>query len=101
MAARFWYAGGRKKGGEPMEEAKTLGSRIQAGRKAAGMSQEALGEHLGVSRQAVSRWEADAALPELEKLIAMSRLFGVTVGALLGVEPPGRGGTARRRRGEG
>ena len=82
-----------------MEEAKTLGSRIQAGRKAAGMSQEALGEHLGVSRQAVSRWEADAALPELEKLIAMSRLFGVTVGALLGVEPaagepkaPGEGG---------
>ena len=71
-----------------MEEAKTLGGRIQAGRKAAGMSQEALGEHLGVSRQAVSRWEADAALPELEKLIAMSRLFGVTVGALLGVEPP-------------
>lgn len=82
-----------------MEEAKTLGSRIQTGRKAAGMSQEALGEHLGVSRQAVSRWEADAAVPELEKLIAMSRLFGVTVGALLGVEPaagepkaPGEGG---------
>lgn len=71
-----------------MEEAKTLGGRIQAGRKAAGLSQEALGERLGVSRQAVSRWEADAAVPELEKLIAMSRLFGVTVGALLGVEPP-------------
>lgn len=70
-----------------MEEAKTLGGRIQAGRKAAGLSQEALGERLGVSRQAVSRWEADAAVPELEKLIAMSRLFGVTVGALLGVEP--------------
>ncbi len=72
-----------------MEEAKTLGGRIQAGRKSAGLSQEALGEHLGVSRQAVSRWEADGAVPELEKLIAMSRLFGVTVGALLGVEPAG------------
>lgn len=71
-----------------MEEAKTLGGRVQACRKAAGLSQEALGERLGVSRQAVSRWEADAAVPELEKLIAMSRLFGVTVGALLGVEPP-------------
>lgn len=71
-----------------MEEARTLGGRIQAGRKAAGLSQEALGERLGVSRQAVSRWEADAAVPELEKLIAISRLFGVTVGALLGVEPP-------------
>ena len=71
-----------------MEEAKTLGGRVQACRKTAGLSQEALGERLGVSRQAVSRWEADAAVPELEKLIAMSRLFGVTVGALLGVEPP-------------
>ena len=39
-----------------MEEAKTLGGRIQAYRKAAGLSQEALGERLGVSRQAVSRW---------------------------------------------
>lgn len=71
-----------------MEHAKTLGGRIQAFRKAAGLSQEALGNQLGVSRQAVSRWESDAAVPELEKLIAMSRLFGVTVGVLLGVEPP-------------
>lgn len=79
-----------------MEEAKTLGGRIQAGRKAAGLSQEALGERLGVSRQAVSRWEADAAVPELEKLIAMSRLFAVTVGTLLGVEPPaGAAGPAK------
>ena len=79
-----------------MEEAKTLGGRIQAHRKAAGLSQEALGERLGVSRQAVSRWEADAAVPELEKLIAMSRLFAVTVGTLLGVEPPaGAAGPAK------
>lgn len=53
----------------------------------AGLSQESLGERLGVSRQAVSKWEADAAVPELENLIAMSRIFGVTIGALLGVEP--------------
>lgn len=66
----------------------TLGRRISEGRKAAGLSQEALGERLGVSRQAVSKWEADAAVPELENLIAMSRIFGVTIGALLGVEPP-------------
>ena len=71
-----------------MEQTKTLGGRIQAFRKTAGLSQEALGEQLGVSRQAVSRWESDAAVPELEKLIAMSRLFGVTVGGLLGVESP-------------
>ena len=66
----------------------TLGRRIQEARKAAGLSQESLGERLGVSRQAVSKWEADAAVPELENLIAMSRIFGVTIGALLGVEPP-------------
>lgn len=71
-----------------MEKRDTLGGRIQVGRKAAGLSQEALGERLGVSRQAVSKWEADAAVPELENLIAMSRIFGITVGALLGVEPP-------------
>lgn len=65
----------------------TLGRRIQEGRRAAGLSQEALGERLNVSRQAVSKWEADAAVPELESLIAMSRLFGVSVGRLLGVEP--------------
>ena len=65
----------------------TLGRRIQEARKAAGLSQESLGERLGVSRQAVSKWEADAAVPDLENLIAMSRIFGVTIGALLGVEP--------------
>lgn len=78
-----------------MDNTNTLGGRIQAGRKAAGLSQEALGERLGVSRQAVSKWESDAAVPELENLIAMSRIFGVTIGALLGVEPtaevPGQG----------
>ena len=54
-----------------MREQQTLGRRIQEARKAAGLSQESLGERLGVSRQAVSKWEADAAVPELENLIAM------------------------------
>lgn len=66
----------------------TLGQRIQDLRKGMGLSQEALGEALGVSRQAVSKWEGDNGIPELDKLIAMSRLFGVTVGVLLGVENP-------------
>ena len=61
----------------------TLGVRIQEGRKAAGLSQEALGEKLQVSRQAVSKWESDAAIPELDKLITMSRIFGVTIDQLL------------------
>ena len=64
----------------------TLGQRIQELRKQRGMSQEALGDALGVSRQAVSKWEGDNGIPELDTLIAMSRLFEVTVGRLLGVE---------------
>lgn len=69
-----------------MNNNKTLGRRIQEGRKAAGLSQESLGEQLGVSRQAVSKWESAAAIPELENLIAMSRIFETPVGVLLGVE---------------
>jgi len=66
----------------------TLGQRIQERRKQNNLSQEALGEALGVSRQAVSKWEGDNGIPELDTLIAMSRLFGITVGELLGVEEP-------------
>lgn len=64
----------------------TLGQRIAAERKKLGLSQEALGEKMGVSRQAISKWESDGAVPEIEKLIAMSKLFGVSLGWLLGVE---------------
>lgn len=64
----------------------TLGQRIQELRKQRGLSQEGLGEALGVSRQAVSKWEGDNGIPELDTLIAMSRLFGITIGELLGVE---------------
>jgi len=66
----------------------TIGQRVAQKRKEQGLSQEALGEALGVSRQSVYKWESDNALPEIDKLIAMSRLFGVTVGWLLGVEEP-------------
>lgn len=66
----------------------TLGQRIQELRKQRGMTQESLGNALGVSRQAVSKWEGDNGIPELDTLIAMSRLFEVTVGQLIGVEEP-------------
>ena len=66
----------------------TLGQRIQEGRMRLGLSQEALGEKLGVSRQAVSKWEADAAVPDTDKLIALSKLFGLTLNQLLQVEGP-------------
>ena len=66
----------------------TLGEQIQTCRKKAGLSQEALAEILGVSRQAVSKWELDSALPELDKVVAMAKLFGVTTDQLLGVSSP-------------
>lgn len=64
----------------------TMGQRIAQRRKLLNLSQEAFGEKMGVSRQAISKWEADGAVPEIDKLIAMSKLFGVTVGWLLGTE---------------
>ena len=64
----------------------TIGQRIAAERKKQNLSQAGLAAILDVSRQAISKWEADAAIPEIDKLIALSRLFGVTVGWLLGVE---------------
>lgn len=64
----------------------TVGQRIAQKRKELGLSQEALGERLGVSRQAIYKWESDATLPEIEKLVALSREFSVSVGWLLGVE---------------
>lgn len=64
----------------------TLGQRIASQRKLMNLSQEALSEQLDVSRQAISKWESDGAVPEVDKLIALSRLFGVSVGWLLGVE---------------
>lgn len=64
----------------------TIGQRISECRRKLGISQEALGEKVGVSRQAISKWESDGALPEIDKLIALSKLFDVSIGWLLGVE---------------
>ena len=57
-------------------------------RKAAGMTQNDLAEKLNVSRQAVSRWEQGSATPDVENLIAISDLFGVTLDELLRGEAP-------------
>ena len=64
----------------------TIGERIALKRREQGLSQEALGENLGVTRQSISKWEGDMTLPEIDKLITLSRLFGVSVGWLLGEE---------------
>ena len=66
----------------------TLGESIYYYRKKAGLSQEALAEQVGVSRQAVSRWELDDATPEVAKLKTLAEAFGVTVDQLLSGEEP-------------
>ena len=62
--------------------------KLQELRKQKGLTQEELAAVLYVSRTAVSKWESDAGIPELDTLIAISRFFGITIGELLGVEEP-------------
>ena len=69
----------------------TTGQKIYECRKRAGMTQEELAGQLNVSRQAVSKWEADAAFPETEKILALCRLFSLSADELLfGNEPHGQ-----------
>lgn len=72
-----------------------LGKRIAELRKSRGMTQEQLGERLGASRQAVSKWEAGKAVPELDLIIKMGEVFGVTLDNLiLGRTAPPEAGAA-------
>ena len=61
----------------------TLGERIAYYRGVLGLSQGELAEKLGVSRQAVSKWETDAGLPDLDRLIALSGLYNITLDELV------------------
>lgn len=66
----------------------TLGQRITRARVAQRLSQNDLAEALEVSRQSVSKWETDASVPELDKLVKLCQLFGMSMDALvLGAEP--------------
>lgn len=63
--------------------------RINQARKAKGLSQEELAEKMGVSRQAVSKWETGEAMPDMEKLIALCQTLDLTLEYLaLGKESP-------------
>lgn len=65
-----------------------MAERIQYLRKTKGMSQEELADKIGISRQAVSKWESEQSTPDIEKIIIMSDLFGVTTDYILkGIEP--------------
>ena len=61
----------------------TLGESITRLRTQKGWSQGDLADALDVSRQSISKWETDTSVPELEKLIRLSELFGVTLDALV------------------
>lgn len=61
----------------------TIGEKIVNLREAAHISQEELADKLGVSRQSVSKWEKDQALPQLDKVLQLCELFSVTADALM------------------
>ncbi len=61
----------------------TLGNRIEEIRKKAGLSQEAFGKRIGVTRQTISKWELDQAFPVLKKIVLISKIFKVTTDSLL------------------
>lgn len=60
-----------------------LGERIKECRQSAGMSQEKVAELVGVSRQAVTKWEANQSAPNTENLFKLAEIFGTTVDLLL------------------
>lgn len=67
-----------------MEE--TMGKRISAARKKLGLTQDKLAEQLGVTAQAVSKWENDQACPDIAMLPKLAEIFGITTDELLGIE---------------
>lgn len=62
---------------------KTLGEKLKSARKEAGLTQEQLAVKLMVSRQAITKWEADKGMPDIENLKSLSQLLGVSVDYLL------------------
>ena len=63
-----------------------LAEKILELRKQNGWSQEELAEKVGVSRQSISKWESAQSVPDLDKILVLSRIFGVSTDYLLGVK---------------
>ena len=94
----YWYVGGlfegrmieyahQNKGAINM----TIGDKILNLRKARGWSQEELAERIGVTRQAVSRWESNSAKPDADKIVDICDLFGMSADYLLRDKYAGEG----------
>lgn len=71
----------------------TFAEKLKTLRKQAGMSQEQLAEKLRVSRQAVTKWETDGGIPDIENIMAISTLFDISIDDLFSKE---KGGKSRR-----
>ena len=78
-----------------------LSERIYRFRRKSGLSQEQLAERIGVSRQAISKWESGTSTPELEKLLALSECFHITLDELVREEAGNRREEETPRKGEG
>ena len=61
----------------------TLGQKLKSARKSAGLTQEQLAEKLLVSRQAITKWEADKGMPDIENLKQLSKLLNISIDYLL------------------
>ena len=66
-----------------MEENMTFGEKLKSARKSAALTQEELAEKLMVSRQAITKWESDKGMPDIENLKSLSKLLGVSIDYLL------------------
>lgn len=64
----------------------TFAEKLKSIRKKAGLSQEQLAEKLGVSRQAVTKWETETGIPDIENMMAISALFDISIDELLSNE---------------
>lgn len=61
----------------------TLGERIKSYRQKKGLSQEGLAEKVNVSRQAITKWENDSGIPDIDNLISLSRVMGISLDELV------------------
>lgn len=84
VRALLKYLHSDKESKSPPEQAKNLGEALKTRRTTAGYTQEYVAEALGVSRQAVSKWEIGASEPSTANLLALAKLYGVSVDELLG-----------------
>jgi transcriptional regulator with XRE-family HTH domain len=78
-----------------MTNGEILGNKLYELRKQAGLSQEAFAEKLGVSRQAVSKWECGASLPDTDNLITIANLYNISLDELIGRPAPAKADEAQ------